>query len=200
MGKYMRDQFMFLGVASPVRKKLVTAALRSVTGRPDEHDLESFARLAFAREAREFHYAGVGVVRRKIEVLSPDSIPLVRCLVVTHSWWDTVDEIASHLAGGIVAAYPETASVMDDWAQSEHMWVARTAILHQLRYKAQTDADRLFRYCLDRADEQDFFYRKAIGWALREYSKTDADAVRKFCAQHQDRLSPLSLREARKHL
>ncbi|HEY5475321.1 MAG TPA: DNA alkylation repair protein, partial [Tepidiformaceae bacterium] len=74
--------------------------------------------------------------------------------------------------------------------------LARTTILHQLRYKEATDTDRLFRYCELRAGDRKFFVRKAIGWALREYSKTDADAVRQFVARHASKLSPLSQREA----
>ena len=45
--------------------------------------------------------------------------------------------------------------------------VARAAILHQLRFKERIDQQRLFAYCDARAAEQDFFLRKAIGWALR---------------------------------
>ena len=35
--------------------------------------------------------------------------------------------------------------LMDKWIVSEDMWLRRTAIIHQLRYKADTDTDRLFR-------------------------------------------------------
>ena len=59
-----------------------------------------------------------------------------------------------------------------------------------------TDRGRLFRYGPPRAAHDEFFLRKAIGWALREYSKTDAAAVRRFVAANADRLSPLSRREA----
>ena len=73
---------------------------------------------------------------------------------------------------------------MDDWAADEDLWLVRTAILHQLTYKADTDADRLFGYCAAQAGHRDFFIRKAIGWALREYAKTDPDAVRAFVDAH----------------
>ncbi|NEE17192.1 DNA alkylation repair protein, partial [Streptomyces sp. SID7499] len=76
------------------------------------------------------------------------------------------------------------------------LWAARTALLHQLRYRETTDADRLFGYCLRRADHPDFFIRKAIGWALREYAKTAPVAVRDFVGGAGARLSPLSVREA----
>jgi 3-methyladenine DNA glycosylase AlkD len=48
------------------------------------------------------------------------------------------------------------------------------------------------------ADESDFLPRKAIGWALRDYARTDPDWVIDFVDNHA--LSPLSVREAKKHL
>jgi 3-methyladenine DNA glycosylase AlkD len=89
---------------------------------------------------------------------------------------------------------------MDEWIDDEDMWVVRTALLHQLRYRAATDSGRLFDHCHRRAGDPDFFVRKAIGWALREYARTDPDAVRQFVDGARDRLSPLSVREALKHL
>jgi len=56
-------------------------------------------------------------------------------------------------------------------------WLARTALLFQLTYKSHTDAARLLGYCEQRTGDEDFFIRKAMGWALREYSKTDGPAV-----------------------
>lgn len=99
--------------------------------------------------------------------------------------------------GPLVRANPLLRKTMDDWISSENFWLARTAILHQLHYKKETDADRLFSYCLRRAADTEFFIRKAIGWALREYSKTDAQAVRQFVRNHPE-LSGLSTREAMK--
>jgi 3-methyladenine DNA glycosylase AlkD len=48
------------------------------------------------------------------------------------------------------------------------------------------------------AGDREFFIRKAIGWALRDYGRTDPGWVRNFVAEHE--LSPLSRREALKHL
>ncbi len=80
------------------------------------------------------------------------------------------------------------------------MWLVRTAILHQLHYGEATDTERLFRYCAAQAGHRDFFVRKAIGWALRHYARTDPAAVREFVTAHGGELSPLSVREATKHL
>jgi 3-methyladenine DNA glycosylase AlkD len=89
---------------------------------------------------------------------------------------------------------------MDDWVHDENLWVARTSILHQLRYKTGTDAERLFRSCKLQAGHRDFFIRKAIGWALREYAKTDPQAVRAFVRANETGLSGLSRREALKNI
>ena len=62
------------------------------------------------------------------------------------------------------------------------------------------DAGRLFRYCTAQAAHKDFFIRKAIGWALREYAYTDPDAVGTYVEEHRSMLSPLSIREASKHI
>jgi 3-methyladenine DNA glycosylase AlkD len=47
-------------------------------------------------------------------------------------------------------------------------------------------------------DEKEFFIRKAIGWALRQYSYTNMKSVFDFVHAHEDKLSPLSKREAMK--
>ncbi|WP_407077502.1 DNA alkylation repair protein [Streptomyces sp. SCSIO 30461] len=98
------------------------------------------------------------------------------------------------------AADPALVPVMDEWIEDDNLWIVRTALLHQLRYKDATDRERLFRYCLRQSDHPDFFIRKAIGWSLREYAKTDPDAVRAFVAGARDRLAPLSVREALKNI
>jgi 3-methyladenine DNA glycosylase AlkD len=46
---------------------------------------------------------------------------------------------------------------------------------------------------------QEFFIRKAIGWALRVYARVDGAAVRDFCERMNGRLSALSVKEALKH-
>ena len=72
--------------------------------------------------------------------------------------------------------------------------------LFQLSYKAETDTDLLFKFCLAVAHEEEFFIRKAIGWALRQYSWTDSHTVKEFVERNRDTLSKLSVREASKHL
>ncbi|MFI7388162.1 DNA alkylation repair protein [Streptomyces sp. NPDC049813] len=195
MRAYMKDVAPFLGLASPVRRELSTVVLAG-TPRPDEADLTALALRCWALPEREYAYFAVDLLRRHVRRLSSGFLPVARHLVTTVPWWDTVDALAAHVVGGLVAADPKLAATMDGWIADPDLWVARTALLHQLRRKHSTDTERLFAYCLRQAGHPDFFVRKAIGWALREYAKTDADAVRAFVAAHRDVLASLSVREA----
>ena len=96
--------------------------------------------------------------------------------------------------------HPGLVTEMDAWSAADDPWLVRTAILHQLHHRERTDRDRLFGYCTRQAGHPDFFVGKAIGWALRQYARTDPDAVRGYVERERGTLSPLSVREATKHL
>ena len=84
------------------------------------------------------------------------------------------------------------------WSHDPDRWLRRTSITCQLDAKERTDLSLLSTTILANADDPDFFLRKGIGWALRQYARVDPDWVRTFVADHD--LSPLSRREAMKHL
>jgi 3-methyladenine DNA glycosylase AlkD len=198
MTAYMRGLFPFLGVPSVRRREL---SRRVVAGldRPTEAVLTDVALACWALPEREYQYFACDWLRRHARVLTDAFLPTARTLITIKSWWDTVDALAAHVVGPIVARYPATVSTMDEWAAGEDLWLVRTAILHQIRYGERTDEARLYRYCLQHAADRDFFVRKAIGWALREYGKAEPDAVRRF-VKGQSALSGLSVREALQNL
>ncbi len=194
MAAYMKDQFAFLGIASPERRSAQKEALGDWKA-PSAEDLAAFARACWARDEREYQYAACDTLVRHVMRLGPDALDVAEQLITTKPWWDTVDVLASRVVGP-VAERP----VIERWLVSGDLWLERTAILHQLGYGDRTDADFLFRSCLTHAASTEFFLRKAIGWALRQYARTDPEAVRAFVAAHADELSGLSRREALKHL
>jgi 3-methyladenine DNA glycosylase AlkD len=199
MAAYMRDQFPFLGIPAPAQKALSREVVAGLS-RPGEDDLRVVAQECWALPEREYQYFACGFLRRNARVCSPGFLPTARLLLTTKAWWDTVDALAAHLIGPMVARHPELVTAMDEWVLDDDKWLVRTAILHQLGYKEATDGRRLFHYCAVQAGHEDFFVRKAIGWALREYAKTAPDEVRTFVHAHEIRLSALSVREARKNL
>ncbi|MGW7336280.1 DNA alkylation repair protein [Streptomyces sp. NPDC054808] len=195
MRAYMKDVAPFLGLTSPVRRSLSRTVLAGLP-RPDEPDCAAVALRCWRLPEREYHYFAVDYLRRHVTHCSSGFLPVVRHLLTTVPWWDTVDLLAAHVVGGLVAADRDLTAVMDAWIGDEDLWLVRAALLHQLRYKERTDTGRLFGYCARQSGHGDFFVRKAVGWSLREYAKTDPDAVRAFVAEHRTRLAPLSVREA----
>ncbi|MXM64122.1 DNA alkylation repair protein [Streptomyces sp. HUCO-GS316] len=199
MRAYMKDVAPFLGLTTPVRRTLSRTVLDGMP-RPDEADCTAIALRCWQLPEREYQYFAVDYLRRHARACSSGFLPVARHLVATVPWWDTVDALAAHVVGALVSADPRLTSDMDAWIADDDLWIARTALLHQLRYKQHTDAERLFAYCLLQSGHPDFFIRKAIGWCLREYAKTDPHAVRDFLARERGRFAPLSVREALKNI
>lgn len=195
MARYMRGQFEFLGLKSPVRRATQRELFRRL--RPaGSAELSDIARRLWVLPEREYQYAAVDLLATSVQRLDAGALDLCQDLITTKSWWDTVDGLAAQVAGMIVLRDRGETRQMDEWLASSNLWLRRAALIHQLKFKEQTDATWLFGACLALAGEREFFIRKAIGWALRQYSWTDPDAVRAFVAANEDALSPLSRREA----
>lgn len=199
MSAYMKHRFSYLGCSAGERRTASKPILkRAKKMEPDT--LLDLADQLWAEPEREFHYVGMDVVRAGAKNLRATDLGRVRNLIEATPWWDTVDSLAIHSVGTLVSAHPDLVHDMDDWIESDDMWIARTAILHQLMYKERTDTNRLFTYCTMHMDSTEFFLRKAIGWALRHYARTDPDAVRAFVLQNEASMSGLSTREALKNI
>lgn len=199
MSAYMRDQFEFHGIKARQRRALDRTVTSRGPSRPAHHYLVNVARDCWERPQREFQYFAVDYLRGHPRRLDPPFVELAREFVTTKSWWDTVDALAGGVIGPFLAFHGRM-DVMDGWIRDDDIWVVRSALLCQLTFKEDTDVERLFTYCLLRAGDTDFFVRKAIGWALRQYARTDPVAVRRFVVANEAVLSPMSRREALKHL
>ncbi|MER7505418.1 DNA alkylation repair protein [Nonomuraea pusilla] len=201
MQAYMKSEMPFLGVQAGPRR----AALRQVfadnrlAGAPEWRR----AVLALWREAeyREERYAAVELTGHRYyrEFQTLYTVPMYEEMIVTGAWWDLVDELATHRVGHLLAAYPDSMRpLMLEWAHDRDLWKRRTAILCQNRFKERTDTALLYACIEPSLSDNDFFARKAIGWALREYAKTNpAEVVRYVRAKG---ISGLSRREALKNL
>lgn len=201
MQRYMKSEMPFLGVQAVPRR----AALKRVFSgnRIDTAPEWRRAVLELWREAeyREERYAAIELtgyhLYRDFQTLY--TVPMYEEMVVTGAWWDLVDELATHRMGGLLAAFPDTMRpLMLEWAGDADLWKRRTAILSQNRFKQRTDTALLYA-CIDPSlSDNDFFARKAIGWALREYAKVNpAEVVRYVQAKG---ISGLSRREALKNV
>ena len=198
MKKYMKGQFEFYGIKSPVRKEISKVFLKTY-GYPVSEEIESIVKDTWDLPQRELQYFTMEMLGRLVKKGAPDRIELYEYLITNKSWWDTVDYIASNLVGVHFQKYPEQILPRTkSWMDSGNIWLHRTALLFQLKYKKDTDLNLLSEYINQLKGSKEFFINKAIGWMLREYSKTDADWVIDFVNTNE--LAPLSKREALKWL
>jgi len=186
----------FFGIKSPERKVLKKKFLNS-SGLPNQNQLDVIVKECWQLPQREYQYFIMEVLGRLAKKADKGRIDLYEYLVENKSWWDTVDYIASNLAGVHFLKYPNMIKpYTEKWMDSGNIWLQRTAILFQLKYKKETDLELLSNYIQALQGSKEFFINKAIGWILREYSKTDPDWVLNFAENEE--LANLSRREALK--
>ena len=197
MAAYTTNQFSFLGIPRPDRSLLQKDFIKRAR-RDRKIDWQDIYRLWDLPE-REFQYLALDYLVALKDKLQPADIYNLQTLILLKSWWDTVDKLAAIPVGSICLKHPEVVqNCLLPWADSDNIWLARTAILYQLKFKNNTDTDVLSLIIEQNSNSKEFFINKAIGWSLREYSKTNREWVRDFVNTHT--LAPLSVREASKYL
>jgi 3-methyladenine DNA glycosylase AlkD len=196
MARYMRNQFSFLGLNAPSRDKLMKDHIAKY-GLPEYSELRGCIEYLWELPEREFQYFAQGFLGRFKKHFREEDIHWFERLIITKSWWDTVDGLAAWVMGNYFIKYPyKVESITRKWMDSGNIWLQRTSLLFQLRYKEKTNENLLFNYINELSGSKEFFIQKAIGWALREYSKTYPEKVNEFVKLHK--LAPLSTREALK--
>jgi 3-methyladenine DNA glycosylase AlkD len=195
---YMKGHFEFLGLSKPQRS-LIQKALFKKTAITSEEELAGALKTLWNLPHREFQYVALELAIFFKKLWTPHLLPTIEMLICEKSWWDTVDTLAARIVGPLAQKHPELLTSIDKYIYSDNMWLRRTALIYQLSYKHETNKEKLFSYCQITMSEQEFFIRKAIGWALRQYSKVQAHEVRKFIDEHRSSLSKLSYAEASKY-
>lgn len=200
MAAYLKTTMPFYGVQKPARVPILKEAVRDFP--PESRaDYRAAVFALWSRPHREERYLAIEYASAFPRYMTASSLPLYRRMIVEGAWWDLVDALAIHLVGEVLAHQRDaTTPKVTAWIDLPDLWLRRTSIICQIGRKAATDTSLLFDACERRMHEQEFFIRKAIGWALRDFAKTDPDAVMAFVAEHRQGLSGLSFREATKHL
>lgn len=201
MQAYMRDRFVFLGVAAPQRRLAAEDLLAGLKDTGADLLLEH-AQLLWQQPQREYQHVALDMLALHQRQLAIEHLPALLCLARQRAWWDSVDGMA-----GIVGDVLQTElrrggdghACMDAALRHDDFWLRRIAMLHQLGWRGDADAAWLFDAALALAHEDEFFIRKAIGWALRDHARHAPEAVTAFANTRRQRLSKLSYREALKH-
>ncbi len=198
MRAYMRDQFQFYGVQSSPRREALKP-LFSKQHLPEVEELSDIVRDLWLLPHREFQLVAIDLLIKRKKQLPDTFLSEVEWLITTKSWWDTVDLLASHIVAALFINYPEqTRQYINRWRLSDNIWLRRSALLYQLKFKQQTDENLLFEIITENQADSEFFIQKAIGWTLREYSKSNPTAVVSFIDQQN--IQGLAKREGLKWL
>lgn len=197
MSAYMKDKFMFFGIPSKGRRTLY----KDMINQSKKEKIIDWSLLyhCFEQEHREYHYFVADYLEAHQKQLVYEDIVKMMPFVKTKQWWDTIDRFA-RIIGRIGLHDNRVADLMLSWSMDEDIWLNRIAIDHQLGRKAQTDTVLLEKIILNNLGTNEFFINKAIGWSLRDYSKHNAQWVNRFIEQYGEKMSSLSLREAKKYL
>ena len=197
MSKYMQDKFSFLGVRGATRTEIYKKYF------PDARKTKTidwdFVENCWNKEEREFQYVVVYYLKAMQKFLKREDISRLKYLIVTKSWWDTVDLLAK-VVGSLVIRIEGYDQIMLEWSKDSNIWLKRVAILYQLSLKEKVDKQSLERILVNNLGDSEFFINKAIGWALRDYSKYNQEWVREFIKQNKDNMANLIIREASKYI
>lgn len=194
--KYMRDKFTFYGLKSPERRLIAKTVFQDI-GWPTTEQLPELLELAWEDEHRDWQLLGLDILVKHMKKVDQDFIHIYEKLIVTKSWWDTVDMLAGKLVAHHFQRFPDMVpDFPNKWMDSGNTWLQRSAIIFQLKYRDKTNIDLLLGYILRMKDSKEFFIQKAAGWALREYSKRNWEVVLDFIENNE--LAPLTKREGLK--
>ena len=197
MSKYMQDKFRFLGVRGTTRTEIYKKYF------PDARKTKNidwdFVESCWNKEEREFQYVVVYYLKAMQKFLKREDISRLKYLIVTKSWWDTVDLLAK-VVGSLVIRIEGYDQIMLEWSKDSNIWLKRVAILYQLSLKEKVDEIILDKILVNNLGDNEFFINKAVGWALRDYSKYNPEWAREFIKKNKDNMANLSIREASKYI
>ena len=199
MENYMKNNFDFLGIKTKERRAILKENCEKFK-QEVKVNFRVFAWELFQKREREFHMCAIDIFIKEIKKnYVQEDIILIEKLIITNSWWDSVDTIAKYLVGGYLQRFPEkTFEIIERFSNSKNMWLNRSALLFQLSYKERTNFELLKSECEKHKESNEFFVQKAIGWALRDYSRFNPNGVKEYV--DSTNLKPLSQREALRNI
>ena len=182
--KYMRDQFEYYGLKAPKWVPFANQMMKS-EGIFRNKNLKTFVRLCFEEEHREVHYFGLQMIEKATKKEEEDFIEFLEELILTKSWWDTVDWISKFVGWHFQRFSNQIKPKCEEWLASENMWLQRIAVIFQRYKKYPTDEKLLFENIKRVKHIDEFFIQKGIGWALRDHSKQHPEAVLNFIKKNK---------------
>lgn len=195
MSKYMKGKFTYYGISSPQRREIQKNWFSKLKQLSNEEKRDLIREL-WLKEEREFQYVAIDFLKKwKKSDWRESDLAELEWLITQKPWWDTVDLLASNMLGIYFKSFPnQLEETIIDWSNSNNIWLQRSCLLFQLKYKNELDFTLLKKLILQFQPNKEFFIQKAIGWILRTYSAVEPKQVMDFI--EQSKLDGLAKREA----
>lgn len=111
--------------------------------------------------------------------------------------WDLVDSSASHIVGGYLFSQSTAQHKrLTEWAQSDHLWTRRIAIMASAYFIAQNQYNLTLKLAKQLLNDPHDLIHKASGWMLREVGKRDKNQLLVFLNQYHQTMPRTMLRYA----
>ncbi len=190
MSKYMKNKFAYYGIKKPLSNELIKPYMSNLKNY-SEKEVYKIVKELWEEDEREMQYLALTIINYYFKK-TPMDIKFLEKLIVKKSWWDTVDNLSNHT--GLYFKHNFDKEIIDRWVESDNIWLNRSAILFQLKYKNLMNEQLLSEIILRLVHKKEFFIQKAIGWVLREYTRTNPEFVLEFVEKHK--IVGLAKREA----
>ena len=183
----------FLGISVPKQRRIAKRHYRTA----DIHCIEELltdrrheVRLtALFMMVHKYEKAGAEDERRRLYELYARRIEFINN-------WDLIDSSAPHVLGAFLLEHPEEQRLLRQWAESDHLWRRRAAVLATFtfirsgRYEETLELARLLL-----GDSHDLMH-KAVGWMLREVGNRAPEVEYAFLDEHAAEMPRTMLRYA----
>ena len=195
---YMKSAMPYHGVTNPQMRSICKDLYRGYAFADPATWRRDVLSVWRGAEFREERYAAIELAshRGARAFHTMDALPMFEEMIVTGAWWDFVDVLASHDLGEILAR--EKAPMrrtMLTWSRDRDTWKRRSAILCQLRFKAETDSRASLRVHRALPAEQGVLASQG-DWMVAPPARLDRSA-RGPALRRRERGAPLDAVEAR---
>ena len=132
---YMRHKFEFYGLKATVRREIQKPFFIKEY-LPQKSEIEHIIKTLWEKPQREYQHFAQELAFKYVKQLELKDINLFEFMVTNKSWWDTVDFIANKLMGEYFKTFPnQKEKYVTKWLKSDNMWLQRSTLLFQLKYK-----------------------------------------------------------------
>ena len=124
MKKYLKDQFEHYGIKTPLRKELSKKFINE-HGLPTIDELPKVIKKLWELPQRDYQYFAIRLLDQMVDELEEKHLELLEYLIVTKSWWDSVDGLSSLIIGRLFQKHMSAymGKYVEQSPGSENWWV-----------------------------------------------------------------------------